>query len=77
MSIKILSLIAITILVSSISGCTTHFQGSRPGGTQAQFSGDLLDCQDYARPRVDEWGFNWSNLINSCMQAKGWIMDSR
>lgn len=57
-----------------IAGCTTHYEGNRPGSTEAQFSGDLLDCRDYAQPRLDEFGFNESSLIKTCMSAKGWKM---
>ncbi len=28
-----------------LSACTTHFSGTKPGGDQAQFSNDFLECQ--------------------------------
>lgn len=65
------------VFLMAISGCTTqqHYW-TKPGGfTQAQFSGDELECVAVARRLGTYYGGHGDNPHwKSCMQSKGWVI---
>lgn len=54
-----------------LAGCTTRFEGTKPGAVQQDFSNDFLECRALARRLT---GREDDNTITTCMQGKGWTI---
>lgn len=74
---------AVAMLLSGCAGAPVQFAGTKPGGTQANFSNDFLECQIVAKrivgprePFQTSYGDSINRTIHTCMQGKGWTMTS-
>lgn len=64
------AIVGVSLFLAACS-TTTHFEGTRPGSGQAEFSNDYLECQALSK-RIRNSIEN--DTVFTCMQGKGWKM---
>jgi len=63
-------------VVTALTGC--KFYWSKPGGTEADFNRDSLECvkESSPTPEAAKYGIASEKIYKACLRQRGWVREN-
>ena len=69
-------LVLLLSVVVAVTGC--KFYWSKPGGTEADFNRDSLECvkESSPTPEAAKYGIASEKIYKACLRQRGWVREN-